>query len=89
MINSSISECNNKCDTRIAEQDIGTNRSNKTKQNSPVHGYGFKFGPPRAAGSGCWTGQEPNGSDFVVQTQTVGGLPAPVAHTIQSSWGFQ
>jgi hypothetical protein len=58
-----------------------------------VDGYGFRSGPARVSGSGFWPGLEPNRPVVAVQTRTAGGLPGPVANTINkhtmalpSSW---
>jgi len=81
-INSSVSECNHKCETRNAEPEIGTDASSQTQRNLQVHGYGSGFGPPSICGSDFWTGLEPNWPVFAVRTWTTGGLPEPVASTI-------
>jgi len=70
MINSRISQCDHKCETRNAEQEIGTDGSRQTRQNPRVDRYGSGFGPSRVSGSGLRTGQEPNRPIFVVQTRT-------------------
>jgi hypothetical protein len=80
-INSSISECDHKCETRNAEPEIGTNGSSLTRQNPRVDGNRSGFGPPRVCGSGFWPVLEPNRPVFAVQTRTAGGLPVPVANT--------
>jgi hypothetical protein len=80
-INSSISESDDKCETRNAEPEIGTDGCSQTRRNPRVDGYGSGFGPPRVSGSGFWTGLELNRPVFAVQTRTAGGLPGPVAHT--------
>jgi len=46
-----------------------------------VDRYEAGFGPPRSSGLGFWRVPEPNRNIFLVQTQTAGGLPGPVAHT--------
>ena len=84
-INSRISECDHKCETRNAELEIGTDRSSQTRRNPRVDGCGSGFGPPRVCGSGFWTVPEPNRPVFVVQTRTASGLPGPVANTTQGS----
>jgi len=81
-INSRISECDHKCETRTAEPEIGTDGSSQTRRNPRVDGYGSGFGPPRVCGSGFWPVLELNRPVFAVQTRTPGGLPAPVANTI-------
>ena len=80
-INSNISECDHKCETRNAEPEIGTNGSSQTRQNPWVEGYRSGFGPPRVSGSDFWTGLEPYLPIFTVQTWTAGGLPGLVANT--------
>jgi len=80
-INSSISECDHKYETRNAEPEIGTDRSSKTRRNPRVDGYGSGFGPPRISGSGFWTVLELNRPVFAGQTRIAGGLPEPVANT--------
>ena len=80
-INSHISECDHKCETRNAEPEIGTDGSSLTRRNPQVDGYGSGFGPPRVCGSGFWPVLEPNRHVFAVQTRTAGGLPRPVANT--------
>jgi len=70
--------------TRNAKPEIGPDGSNQTQQNPQVDGYGAGFGPPRSCGSGFWTFLEPNKTVFPVQTRTAGGLPRPVANTIDS-----
>jgi len=80
-INSRISECDHKCETRNAEPEIGTDGSSQTRRNPRVDGYGSGFGPPRVCGSGFWPVLEPNQPVFAVQTRTAGGLPGPVANT--------
>ena len=68
--------------TTNAEPEIGHNGLCQTRQNQGVNGYGARCGPPRSSGSGFWTVQDPNRTDFLVQTRTAGGLPGPVANTI-------
>jgi len=80
-INSSISECDHKYETRNTEPEIGTDGSNQTRRNPPVGRYGSGFGQPRVSGTGFWTVLEPNRPVFAVQTWTAGGLPGPVANT--------
>ena len=80
-INSGISECDLKCETRNAELEIGTDMLSQTQRNPRVDGYGSGFGMARVCGVGFWMGLEPNPSVFVVQTQTAGRLPGPVAKT--------
>jgi len=80
-INSSISECDHKYETRNAEPEIGTDGSSQTRRNPRVDGYGSGFGPPRVSGSGFWTVLEPNRPGCAVQTRIAGGLPGPVANT--------
>jgi len=80
-INSRISECDHKYETRNAEPEIGTDGSSQTRRNPLVDGYGSGFGPPRVRGLGFWMVLEPNRPVFVVQTRTAGGLPGPVANT--------
>jgi hypothetical protein len=80
-INSRISECDHKCETRNAEPEIGTDGSSQTRRNPRVDGYGSGFGPPRVCGSGFWPVLEPNRPGFAVQTQTAGALPGLVANT--------
>jgi hypothetical protein len=78
-VNSSISECDHKCETRNAQPEMGTDGSSHSRQNPQVDRYGSGFGQPRVSGSGCCTGLEPNRPVFAVQTETAGGLPGPVA----------
>ena len=85
MINSRISECDHKCETRNAEQEIGTDGSSQTWRNPQVDGYVSGFAPPRVCGSGFWPVLEPNRPVFAVQTRTAGGLPGPIANT---NWVF-
>jgi hypothetical protein len=84
-INSRISECDHKCETRNAEPEIGPDGSSQTRRNPRVDGYGSGFGPPRVCGSGFWPVLEPNRPVFAVQTRTAGGLPGPVANTTQDA----
>jgi len=83
MINSSISECDHKCETWNAEPEIGTNRSSQTRLNPRVDRYGSGFGSPQVSGSGFWSSLEPNRPVFAVLNRTAGGLPGPVANTTQ------
>ena len=83
-INSRISECDHKCETRNAEPEIGTDGSSQTRRNLRVDGYGSGFGPPRVCGLGFWPVLEPNRPVVAVQTRTTGGLPGPVANTIDA-----
>jgi hypothetical protein len=80
-INSSISECDHKCETRNAEPEIGTDGSSQTRRNPRVDWYRSAFGSPRVSGTGFWMGLELNWPVFAVQTRTAGGLPGPVANT--------
>ena len=80
-INSSISECNHKCEIRNAEPEIGIDGSCQTLRNPCVDRYRSGFGPPRVSRSGLWTDLEPNRPVFAVQTRNAGGLPGPVANT--------
>jgi len=80
-INSTISECDHKCETWNADPEIGTDGSSQTRRNPRVDRYGTGFGLTRVSGSGFWTGLEPNQPVFAVQTRTAGGLPGPVANT--------
>jgi len=80
-INSRISECDHKCESRNAEPEIGTDGSSQTRRNPLVDGYGSGFGPPRVCRSGFWTVLEPNRPVSAVQIRTAGGLPGPVANT--------
>jgi len=62
-INSSISECDHKYETRNAEPEIGTGRSSRTWQSPRVNGYGSGFGPPWVSGSGFgrfWNRTDPS-----------------------------
>jgi len=59
-INSSISECDQQCETRNAEPGIGTDWSSQTHWNPWVDGYGSGFGLPTVSRSGFWTGLGPN-----------------------------
>jgi hypothetical protein len=83
-INSHISECDHRCETRNAELEIRTDGSCQTRQNPRVDRYGSGFGPPRVYGSGVWMVLKPNRPVFAVQTRTAGGLPGPVANTIKN-----
>jgi len=78
---SSISQCDNKCETQNAEPEIGTDGSSLTWWHPWVDRYGSGVGLPRAGRSRFWTGLEPNCPVFVVQIRTAGGLPGPVANT--------
>jgi len=80
-ISSSLSECDNKCEPRNAEPEIGPDGYSQTRRNPRVDGYRSGFGPPRVRGSGFWPGLERNWPVFAVQTRTAGGLPRPVANT--------
>jgi len=82
-INSSISECDHKYETRNAEPEIGTDGSTQTRRNPRVDGYRSGFGQPKVRGSGFWKVLQPNRPVFAVQTRTAGGLPGPVANTSQ------
>jgi hypothetical protein len=84
-INSTISECDHKCETRNADPEIGTERSIQTRQMLCVEGYGSRFGPLRVSWSGFWTGLEQKRPVFAVQTRTTGRLPGPVANTTAGS----
>ena len=75
MTSSSISECDDKCETRNAEPEIGTDGSSQTRRNLRVDGYGSGFAPPRVSMLGFWTGLEPNRPVFPFQTRTASGLP--------------
>ena len=85
-IRSSISECDHKYETRNAEPEIGPEGSCQTRRNPWIDGYGSGFGPPRVTGWGFRPAWEPNRPVFVVQTQTAGGLPVPVANTTR--WAY-
>jgi hypothetical protein len=80
-INSGISECEQKCETRPAEPEIGPNRACQTRQNPGVDRYGSGIGAPRVNWSCFWPGLERNRPVFAVQTRTTGGLPWAVANT--------
>jgi hypothetical protein len=80
-MNSSISECDHKCETPNAEPEIGTDRSSQPWQNPRVDGNRFEFDPPTVSRWGFWPVLEPNRSVVAVQTRTTGGLPGPVANT--------
>jgi len=69
--------------SRNKEPEIETDGSSQTRQNPWVDGYGAGFGPPRLCGSGFWMVLDPNWTVFPVRTRTAGGLPRPVANTIQ------
>jgi len=81
MINSSISECNHKYETRNAKPEIGTDGSSQTRQNPQVDGYRSGFGLRRVSASGFRTVLEPNRPIFAVHTRTAGGLAGPIANT--------
>jgi len=85
-INSSISECDHKCETRNAEPEIRTDGSSQTWRNPQVDGYRSRFGPPRVCGSSLWSVLEPNQPVIAVQTRTAGGLPGPVANTNEAPY---
>jgi hypothetical protein len=85
-INSSISECDHKCNTRNAEPEIGTDGSSQTLRNLRLDGYGSRIGLPRVSGWGFWTGLELNQLGFAVLIRTPGGLPGPVANTTPNAW---
>jgi hypothetical protein len=55
-IDSSITECDYKCETRMAEPEIGTDGSSQTRRNLRVDGYGPRSGPARVTRSGFWAG---------------------------------
>jgi len=84
-INSSISECDHKWETRNAVPEIGTDGSSQTQRNLSVDRYGSRFGLPRVCRSGFWMVLETNRPIFGVQTRTARGLPGPVANTSSSS----
>jgi hypothetical protein len=69
--------------TRKAEAEIEPNGSSQSQRNPQVDGYGYGFGPPRGCGSGLWSVLEPNQTVYSFQTRTAGGLPKPVANTMQ------
>jgi len=54
----------------------------QTRQNPRVDGYGSGFGPTRRCVSDFWTVLEPKRTVFPVSTRTAGGLPGPIADTI-------
>ena len=83
--NSSISECDNTCETRNPEPEIWIDESSQTWLNPQVDGYGLAFGLPIVSRSGFWTRLEPNRPVFAVQTRTTGGWPGPVANSTQES----
>jgi hypothetical protein len=80
-INSSISECDHKCETQNAEPVIGADGSSQNRQKPHVDRYGSGFGPPGVSGSGFWPGLESKRPVFAIQTRTAGGLLGPVANT--------
>jgi len=80
-INSSISECDQKCETRNTEPEIRITRYRQCRQNPQIDGYGSGFGSPRNSGLGSSTGLEPDQAIFAVTTRTAGGLPEPIADT--------
>jgi hypothetical protein len=63
------------------EPEIGTNSLNQTRHNPRVNRYGSGFGLPRCAGTGVWTGLEPNRTVLAVETRTACGLPGPIDNT--------
>jgi len=69
-------------ETWNAEPDIGTDGCSQTQQNPWVDSYRSWFGPPRLSGSGFWTGPEPKRPVFEGQTRIAGGLPGPIANSI-------
>jgi len=82
----SICECDQKCETRNAEPEIGTGASSQSRWNPWVDVYGSGFGPPRVCGSVCWTVLGTKWPVFAVQTRTARGLPRPVANTKRDAW---
>ena len=82
-IKSSISACEHKSETQIAELEIGTDRSSRTQQYTRVDQYLPGFGLSRVSWLGFWMGLELNRPIFAVQTWTTGGLPRLVANTRQ------
>jgi len=84
-INSSISECDNICETQHAEPEIWTDCSSQTLQNLRVDGQGSGFDPPTVSVLGFGMGLELNQPVFAVQTGTTSGLPEPIANTTLQS----
>ena len=60
MINSSISECDYKCETGNAEPEIGSDKSSQTRRDQHVVGYGAGFETLRASRLRFWNGFELN-----------------------------
>jgi hypothetical protein len=85
-INSSISECDNKYETRNAELEIATDGSSQTQQNPQVDGDGSGFDLPRVRGSGFWPSLKPNRPVFVVQTWTAVAGKSVSHHHRHSAW---
>ena len=79
-IESSISECDHKCESWNAEPEIGTDWSSMTRRNQQVDGHGSGFNPTTVNKSGFWLGLQPNQPVFAVQTRTAGGYPGPIAN---------
>jgi len=71
-----------------AKLEIGLDRSSQSRRNPQVDGYGARFGPPRSGESGLWMGLDLNRTVILVETQTAGGLPGPVANTTLSPLHF-
>jgi len=84
-INSHISECDHKCETRNTQPEVGTDKSSQTRQNLWLDVYGSGFGPPRVCGSGFSTVLKPNRHVFAVQTRTACGLPGLVPTTTSTN----
>jgi len=85
-INSSISQCNHKCEIWKEEPEIESVGSCQTRRNLRVDVYASGYGLPRVSGRGFWTGLEPNRLVFALETRTAGLLPGPVANTIYASF---
>jgi len=81
VINSSISECYQICETQMAEPEIGTDTSSQTRWNTRGDGYGSSLGLPTVCWLGIGMGQELNRPVYAVQSRTACGLPGPVVNT--------
>jgi hypothetical protein len=75
--------------TRNTEPEIGTDGSSQTWQKPLDDGYQSGFSPGRYCWSGFRTVMEYIRTVFLVQTQTAGWFPGPVANTrcmFRASW---
>jgi len=69
-----------------AKQEIWHDRNSQTWRNPQVDGYGAGYRPPRSSASGHWTVLEMNWTVVLVQIQTTGRLPWPLANTTYYDW---